>query len=398
MFHLKAFFTFVRSTKILLMVLLLGFELVLSFPGRDVSSINQAAFQQTRSQLLVNSIYALVYRPASEQRQALRDLQSVLPVFEQEQMFLLTDTTAEVQTLLQQAQADYLPLVASVQTIIAHPHNGVNPIELTIIALHERNYLVTMSPLVSILSQHIEDHTIQLFVIQIIIEIFFIVLFVIAMTTFVWETRIGKSAKTTPEPSYTAFFVRRLLVFVLMIVLMGVEIVPLGAGNDAVYFKQATLQRTLCEVFVQSTFVLAYRPVAERTQALSDVQFVLPLFGQEQAILSSNKNAEVNRHVQAAQSEYQIMSGAAQALTTNPGKAVDPVLVNTIVSHAHSCVSQMDGIVLALQNQMEQQTTLIFFTEVTIEGAFIIFFTALLLFSRNPFVRLEQQKGKALVI
>ena len=101
------------------MLLLIGFEVVLGFPGTDAHYMNEAALQMTRSQMLINSAYTLEYRPVVEQRQAMRELQTVLPAFEQEQTLLLTNPAADVQNLLQQARVDYLPLLAAVQNIIA---------------------------------------------------------------------------------------------------------------------------------------------------------------------------------------------------------------------------------------------------------------------------------------
>jgi hypothetical protein len=402
MFHPKTFYAIARVTKIFLMLLLMGFELVPSLSGGDAPYINQAALQLTRSQQLTNAAYMLAYRPAAEHAQAMYDLQTILPAFEKEQNLLLTNTTSEIQDLLQQARTDYLPIIAALQTIIAHPQSVVDPIEINIIVLHEHSYLITMNALLLILPRHLEDRNIQLFIIQIIIEVLFSIVFIMVMTTFVWEMHTQKSdrpeQKPEQKPEQTPFFVKRLIVFLLLFVLIGLEIVPLGIGNDTAYLYQATIQGARCQTFAKSTFVLAYRPVLERTQALSDVQLVLPLFQQEQATLSKNTNASVHSQTQAARSEYQTMSRAAQALITNPEKAIDPILVNTIVSHASSCLSAEGKITLAIQNQMQQQTTDIFAAEVAIEGAFIIFFGTLLLFTYDPFVPKEQRRARGLVI
>jgi len=394
----KTFHTFARVTKIVLMALLIGFELVLNLPGSDAAYINQAALQLTRSQILVNAVYTLAYRPAAEQGQARQDLTTVLAAFKQEQAVLFSNPVADVQDLLQQARIDYLPLVAAVQSIIAQPSSVVDPIEVNIIALHEHNYLITMNALLLVLPRHFEDRNIQLFVLQIVIEVLFLVLFVVVITTFVWEMHIQKREQTTPKPLQIAFFVRRLIVFVLVIVLAGLEIVPLGISDKAAYLDQAARQRTRCEVLAKSALVLAYRPAAEQAQAQSDMQVIGPLFQQEQAVLAENRNGEVQRAVLAAQGEYEIVWKAAQPPTSTTGKAMEMEQVNTLVAHAGSCVAQMDKIVQAVQRQMEQQATLIFSAEVAIEGAFIIFFAALLLFARDPFVPQDQRRARGYVL
>ncbi len=388
MFHPNSFRTFTRVTKILFLLLLIAFECVPGLSGGDAYYLNEAGLQRTRSQILINAAYTLQYRPASEHAHAIQDLQMVLPAFEQEEMLLQTNTASDIQDLVQQAGLDYLPLIAATQIILAHPYKMIGPQEVNILALHEHSYLVTINALVLILPRHFEDRNIQLFVIQIVIEVVFLLVFFLAMGTFVWEMGRPKSENTTSKETRSlpiSFVLRRLTVFVLVCVLIGLEIVPLGIGNETADLNQATLQRVRCEVITKSALVLAYRPTAEKTAALSDLQITLPLFQQEQATLQSNGDAKVHRQVQQAAGEYQTVSTAAQTLLAASGKTVDSVSVTTIVSHTAGCVAMMNGIIDALQNHMEQQTTLVFVVEVTIEGILILFFGALLLFSHDPF-------------
>jgi hypothetical protein len=386
MFHPKTFRTFARVMKILLMVLLIGFELVPSLSGGDAQYINQTALQLTRSQVLVNSAYALIYRPAAEQAQALHDMQHVLPAFEHEQALLLTNPTADVQALLHLINVDYLSLVGAAHAIIAHPEAATTPIQVNIIVEHEYNYVVSMNSLLPILVSHFNERNIQLFIIQIIIEILFIVLFVIAIATFAWELYIHGLEKAPSVPLRTIFslFGKRAIIILMVFMLIGLEIVALCSGKDAVYLYQATSQRVRCEVLAKSAFVLAYRAPADKALAFSNVQIILPLFQQEQTVLLANSNADVQRQVQQAKPEYQTMLAAGHTLIASPKQTVDST-ANTIITHRKSCVAAMNGIVHTLQNNMEQRAAQIFAAEVSIEVIFIIFFALLLVFSRDPF-------------
>jgi len=387
-FQPKAFRSMTSGTMILLMLFLIAFEVVFRFSGGDTQAMNEAALQRTRSQLLVNSVYTLAYRPIAEHGQAMRNLQTVLPTFEQGQVFLQANPAADVQNLLQQALNDYLPLIAAIQGIITHSNSMVDPLVVNILVAHERSYLVTMNTLMLLLPQHIEDSAIQLFVIQVVIETVFLAMFLIFIIKFDWKGEREGSQEIKPLPVQS--FVRRLilsmLVLVLVLVLVGLGIVPLGRGNETLYFDQVALQQVRCETLAASAVVPASRPTADRTLALSDALVTLLLFQQGQTILLTNGNADVHHHVVQATSEYQTMSTAARALITQPSEAVDPVAVDTIVSHTQGCAAVMNGIVLALQSQMEQQLALIFFAEVGIEGVLITFFDALLLSLHNPSV------------
>ncbi len=388
----KTFRTMIRSTALLLMLLLIGFECIPDLSGGDAQATNEAALQLTRSQILVNAAYTLEYRPAAQYAQAMRDLKSVLPVFEQEQTALQSNPAVDVQSLLQEASGDYLALITGTQIIIAHPKRVVDPLEVNILVLHEHNYLVTMNALVLILPRHAEDRNIQLFVIQIVIQIVFLLLILFALATQLVRNK-------ALEPVQDPFVVRGLIVLGMIVLvlcaLIGQETVPLGIGNDLASFSQATLQRTRCEVMTKSALVLAYRSAAEKTPALSDLQIVLPLFQQEQATLLSNGNTQVHRQVLQAAAEYQMMSEAAQAIIAQSDKSVDPAVVNTIVSQAPMCVSRMNNIVAALQNQMEQQTILIFQVEVAIEGVLLLFFGTLLFLPHDLFVSQKKESERA---
>lgn len=402
MFHPNVFRTFARITKILLMLLLIGFEVVPGFPGTDTHYMSEAALQMTRSQMLINSVYTLAYRPEVEQRQAMRELQTVLPAFEQEQTLLLTNPSADVQNLLQQARVDYLPLLAAVQNLIAQPNSVAEPLEVNIVALHVHSYTAVMNSLILALPRHFEDLNIQLFVIQIAIEVVFLLVFLFTTTTFLdtygyAEKTSKKTRSREKSPLPFAFFVRRLLVIVLVFVLLALEVVPLGVGNELANLNQAALQRTRCETFTTSALVLAYRPGAEKTLALSDAQFIMPLFQQEQAVLLANGNADVHSQVQRATLEYHTMNTAVQALVAQPGSIVNPSIINTILAHRQSCVAMMNGIVVALQNQIEQQAAMIFFAEVAIEGILILLFGVILFLLHDPFMPAKPRRANKLV-
>jgi len=386
---IRTFNTFAKVAKILLMLLLIGFECVQAFSWSNVHYINEASQQCTRSQILVNAAYTLVYRPVDEQAQAMHDLQTVLPAFEQEQNLLLTNPAANIQYFLLQARSDYLSLATTAQIIIDHPNNTFDPLELNILITHEHNYLSTMTALVLTLPLDIESSNIQLFVIQIVIEVVFLILFFMVIATLGRKKQTHKETRLVQTP----FFVRKIAMCALILVLMGLEAIPPGIRGDMEYFDQATLQRTRCEVFAKSAMVLAYRPATENLQALNDIQVSLPLFQKEQAILLTNKNVHVLKQAQKAAVEHQIMSTATQALATQSGEVADMAVVNTVVSHAHGCVEATNTIVNVLQGQSEQQATFIFLAEVAIEGALIIFFATLLLLSCDPFVPPGEEPG-----
>lgn len=159
-----------RVTGVLLIAILIGFEAVPITTESDTQYINQAGLQRTRSQIFTKSVYVLRYRPDVEKALAISDLQITLPLFQQEQSVLLTNTTPDVQSILQAARPDYLALVTAVQAILAHP-TAPNSIEIDIVLSHERGYLLTTSSLLSVLQRHIDEIAFQMFCIKVFIEV-----------------------------------------------------------------------------------------------------------------------------------------------------------------------------------------------------------------------------------
>ena len=89
--------------------------------------------------------------------------------------------------------------------------------------------------------------------------------------------------------SLTTFLMIKCIATLLFtIALIGFEALPMIEGSDSQYISQAALQRTRSQIFVKSVLVLLYRPNEERMSAISDLQTVLPLFEQEQAVLLQN--------------------------------------------------------------------------------------------------------------
>jgi hypothetical protein len=146
---------------ICLLLLLIGFEMVPINSIRDTQQyIVQAGFQRAR-----RCAYMLRYRPHAEHAQAIKELQIVLPLFQQEQALLLTNSAPEIQFLLQAAQTDYRSIVAAVHVLIVHP---ATPIELAILLVHDRGFFSKMDAVVLLLEQRLEARNAQLLSIRVL--------------------------------------------------------------------------------------------------------------------------------------------------------------------------------------------------------------------------------------
>jgi hypothetical protein len=156
-----------KVTVVCLLILLLGFEIVPTNSIRDTQqSIVNAGFQRARSQRFERCAYMLSYRPQAAKVQAIKELQIVLPLFQQEQALLLSNPDPDIQFLLQTANTDYLSIVTAVQILIAHPDT---PIELDILLSHDQNFFSKMDAVVFLLEQRLEARNEQLLSIRVLI-------------------------------------------------------------------------------------------------------------------------------------------------------------------------------------------------------------------------------------
>ncbi len=159
----------IQVALLALLCLLIGFEVVPSSSAEETHYIVVAGFQRANSQFIERSAYALLYRPASQREQAMRDLQSTLSVFQQEQTLLWTNSNPDVQNLLQQAQSDYLSIVVATKALIASPHKRADPLNLDIILSYDRSFFSSMNVLVTVLQQQVEVQRSQLLSIRVVI-------------------------------------------------------------------------------------------------------------------------------------------------------------------------------------------------------------------------------------
>lgn len=120
----------------------------------------------------------------------------------------------------------------------------------------------------------------------------------------------------------------------ILVLLACSEVLPLGHyGTD--YLQSVESQRTRAQLFVKSALLIQYGTVAERPQAISDIQVSLPLFIQEQNLLASNPNPDVAQKVSDAKPDYQAIVSATQTILAHSTKLVDPVQVAILVAHDH---------------------------------------------------------------
>jgi hypothetical protein len=154
------------TLTVFLLVGLIVFE-ILPITGNDDTSVQrQTDLQLTRSLYLSNAILILAYRPIANHSQAVSDLQTVLPQFQQAQTALLHGDASlgllgnppdNVKIALTLADSDYKQMVAAFMHILANSDNPVTDVQqVNIVVAHYRSYVTQMNQVSILVQQNID--------------------------------------------------------------------------------------------------------------------------------------------------------------------------------------------------------------------------------------------------
>lgn len=171
--RLRFFSRIVLALMVVLLLLEAGFQAIPLFTS--ATQVAEASAQRTRCEVIAKSVLILAYRPASEHVQAISDLQVVLPLFLQEQSVLASYRNETIQTYIVQMQPNFLAIVKAAQNILARKDKPVDMDQVAIIVSHERDYVSTMSQLLTYGLQRLDSRTLQLFLIECSIDILLLI-------------------------------------------------------------------------------------------------------------------------------------------------------------------------------------------------------------------------------
>ncbi len=160
-----------------LLIALAGFEILPFTRGNDdLMVIQQSNFQIARDQLIAKDALLLADPKYDNHAQAIGELQIIVPQFQQIQVGLLngdpviglpSNPPDNERIALSAAQNDYLAIVAASKAILAHPDAPTaDPVQVSIIRLHERPYLDKMVQVVALIQANAEARRLQLFLIE----------------------------------------------------------------------------------------------------------------------------------------------------------------------------------------------------------------------------------------
>jgi len=144
---------------------------------------------------------------------------------------------------------------------------------------------------------------------------------------------------------------QRILLFavsVLFMLLAAFVAVPLLYGSTTEYTGNASLQLSRCQRLAKDALIMQHGSKEEKTDALSDMQVLLPLFSAEQDRLARNRDTDAQAALVRARPAFRAIVAAASAIVASD---TEPVQISILVEHSGDYNDAMHEYLLVLEHQ-----------------------------------------------
>jgi hypothetical protein len=169
---------------------------------------------------------------------------------------------------------------------------------------------------------------------------------------------------------YTIDRMLKVTVIGLLLLLIGFEMVPINSIRDTQqYIVNAGFQRARSQMLERSAYMLQYGSAAEKAQARGTLQNLCTLFQQEQTLLLTNPDPNIQLLLQATQTDYLSIVAAVHVLIVHPDT---PIELDILMLHDRNFFSQMNAVVTLLEQQLEERNTQLLVIRVLLIAACIV--------------------------
>jgi hypothetical protein len=162
-------YTWAKSILIAIFLLFLVTLALFSVVIRPYDIIQSANTQRVRGQLIAKD--ALILESSSNTSvwpQAISELQDTSPLWHQEEAYLLSLHTSNINAVMVAGNADYIAINQALAIILAH-RAPADPVQVAIILQHERAYSIEMSQVATLMLQDLDGIQQQIFIFCLII-------------------------------------------------------------------------------------------------------------------------------------------------------------------------------------------------------------------------------------
>jgi len=170
---------------------------------------------------------------------------------------------------------------------------------------------------------------------------------------------------------------------ILTLLLMGFQSIWVVAGSASGIMLQVGLQRNRAQAIAKDVLILTYRPQAEHSTAISELQNIQPLWektekgllqGDSSLSLPVNKPDDVKQLIWQEQPDFLAMDTALKKVLQKPDAQIDPIQAQIILDHQPQYSLTLAGIHAAWQRRIDDAFLHLFWIE---SGLSLAIFTLL---------------------
>jgi len=177
----------------------LAFEALPLLPNGTLNTFHLAARQRVLEEHIVKNVLILAYRPQDEHTEAISEIQTALPVWEEVENGLQNGDASlgisshmpqDIKLMLLQAQPDFVYLDTSARHILAHP-SPVDPVQISIVLQHDQGYYIAMGQAVNVLQDDLSRMTVTYFWIELSMSMLLMIIWI----SFIFSANSALSKK-----------------------------------------------------------------------------------------------------------------------------------------------------------------------------------------------------------
>ena len=179
---------------------------------------------------------------------------------------------------------------------------------------------------------------------------------------------------------------------ILQILLVGFQWLPTRqAGMSALHTVDQ--QQTRSQSIEADAMVIDYiTDPSTRSQAISSIETILPLFEADQAAMSNYRDPGVQAVVSQSQGDYLAIDVAAKLiLSQSHGGTIDRNQIAIILAHSDTYAATMNAVAIALKQASSDALWRLFYIEASLDGALIVLVVTIALILRGNAKRIQPE-------
>jgi acetolactate synthase regulatory subunit len=159
--------------------------------------------------------------------------------------------------------------------------------------------------------------------------------------------------------------------------------------NSTDIINQTALQSVRAQRIAKDVLILAYRPVGDHAQAISEMQNTMPVWESEQRTLQLIVNSDSHLLVNQSQPDFVAIDVATNKLLAHQTEKVDLTQVQIILDHERNYTLIMNQLSTLRQSHIQNSNIILFFVQMIVITFIIASIVVLFRLSYQPKIKAE---------